>query len=177
MPVIGFEIGHALDLGTTPAPILDQSAIDTPSLVYTDGLGGLPENDTGTDVSLLTPIAGSWPVLGGDKMLAEQTIRRITTPRGTLDFSPNDGIDVRDYLRVDMDTTDVFNAKQAIESELLKDERFDDVSVSATFNPPQTSQSDANLQLTMTMTKGQGGFQLVTSVTQLTVDVLSAESV
>lgn len=177
MPAIGYPIGAPLDLGVTPAPPLPQTddTLGALSLVYSDGLlSALPQQDTGSDVSLIGGLNGNWPLQSGDAMLAEDVIRRLTTERGTLDFSPNDGIDVRDFLRDDMSDDDVFQAKQAIESEVLKDERFDDVDVKAAYDA--TADGGPTLQLALAATKATGGFTLVLSVTQLTVSILSAEA-
>jgi hypothetical protein len=170
MGVLGFPLGSPLGGGDAGiAPLLPQ---DDTALAYSDGLGALPQSDTGTDVSLLAGLNGSWQVVGGDAIMAEQLLRRITTDRGSLDFSPNDGMDVRDSVRADMTSDDVFQAKQSVENELLKDERVDDATVVATYDPQQQA-----LQLDLTITKATGSFSLVVSVTALTVDLLSAEVV
>lgn len=171
MPALGFPLGGPLGGGGGGVPILPQP--ETGSLTYSDGLlSSLPQSDTGTDVSLVGSLNGSWPVQGGDAMMAEQLIRRITTRRGQLDFSPNDGIDIRDELREDMTPDDVFHMKQKVENELLKDERADDADVLASWDP-QTSA----VTLSMTITKATGGFKLVVKVTDVTVDLLSSEVV
>lgn len=172
MPALGFPLGAPLGGGgAVIAPALPQS--DADALRYTsDLLGVLPDDDTGTDVSLFDSVNGTWPVRGGDLMFAEQLLRRLTSRRGQLDFSQNDGIDVRDELREDMTADDVFHAKQKVENELLKDERVDDADVLATYDPSRSS-----LTLGMTVTKGAGAFRLVVAVTALTVDLLSAEVV
>jgi hypothetical protein len=135
----------------------------------------LTESDTGTDVSLLSSeLTGAWTIRGDDVVLAEQLLRRLTTDRGTLDFSPDDGIDIRDELRDDMDATDVFQTKQRIENELLKDERVEDVEVTATFLPGAGGEQPT-LQLAILVTRATGPFRLVLSVSDLTVELLSAE--
>ena len=170
MPALGFPLGAPLGGGgSVVVPVLPQ--VDDGVLAYGNALlDALPTADTGTDVSLLESLNGSWPVRGGDAMYAEQTIRRITSRRGQLDFSPNDGIDVRDELREDMTADDVFYARQRVENELLKDERTDDADVQATYDP-----AAKRLELGLTLTKASGSFRLVVAVTALTVDLLSAE--
>lgn len=172
MPALGFPLAGPLGGGGAGVPVILPQP-DIGALQYMDAtLAALPESDTGTDVSVLGALDGSWPVLGGDPMMAEQLLRRITTERGQLDFSPNDGIDVREDVREDMGADDVFQVKQRIENEVLKDDRADDVAVQSTFFPDTQT-----LEHSIVVTKATGGFRLVLAVTALSVNLLSAEVV
>lgn len=153
-------------------PYLPQDFSDAGLSYSSDVLTALTGGDTGTDISVLASQNGSWPERGGSPMVAEQLLRRITTPRGTLDFSPNDGIDVRDLVRDDMDQSGVFQAQQMVENEILKDERVEEVTVHGSFATDTQA-----LTLSISVQRSADTFKLVLAVTDVTVDVLSAEAV
>ena len=107
--------------------------------------------DYGIDVSTLPDLDQAFGLISGQTALAQCLLRRIQTPRGALPFNPDDGIDVADYLHGAFTDTDLFRLKNAVESELKKDERVLDIRCEASF-----SASDNALSLTIAVFPVEG---------------------
>lgn len=103
----------------------------------------------------------------GVDVLAQSLVRRQMTPRGSALDAPNDGIDVRTFIKVGMTQTEVSQIPGVIRNELLRDERVKTCTVTASFN-----------QVTNTMTiveniqSAAGPFTLTLSVTSVTVSAI-----
>jgi hypothetical protein len=160
--------GIVQPLGVTPAAVTAPQS----SLQFSGNLPPAPLVDFGTDVSAFPSLTANWSTSGGPRMAAERFLRRITTPRGLLDFSPNDGMDVRDWLRDDMDAAGLYELKASIEGEGEKDEELSAVDVAVTLQ-----RSTGTLTLDCSLTTAQGPFNLVVAVTSLSVDILNAGAV
>lgn len=101
----------------------------------------------------------------GRAVLAERLVRRQTTPKGSVQGSPNDCFDVRDFLSKEMDQTQLSQLKGVIRQELLKDPGCLDVVVTMTFN-------QGKLTIREQVTSSAGPFVLTIAITDLTLDVL-----
>lgn len=62
--------------------------------------------------------------IDGPRCLVEGLARRLCSPRGSLDGSPNDGEDVRMRLGRPMTARELFDLRVAIQREAAKDERI-----------------------------------------------------
>jgi hypothetical protein len=124
--------------------------------------------DFGSDISLYPDLDETWTPIDGRRMLAEQILRRITTERGTLDFWPNDGIDIRDFLRDVITADTLFQNKQLLQNEIEKDERVFEAPVSMTYD----QRHGDKLMISIGITTADDTFALVLSVSSLTVDAL-----
>lgn len=97
--------------------------------------------DYGIDVSTLPDLDQAFGLISGQTALAESLARRIQTPRGALPFNPDDGVDVTDWLHGTMTDTEVFRLRQAVESEMMKDERVLSVACDAVWDASSASLS------------------------------------
>ena len=80
------------------------------------------------------------------------------------------GVDLRQWLNESLEAADVFHLQQTIESQCLRDERVQDVSVVV------SQPSLYELQISIDIVPAQQGpFRLVLNVTALTVAMLSIE--
>jgi hypothetical protein len=82
------------------------------------------EVDYGLDVSTFPDLDVTGRTIGGVRVVAECTLRRLTTPNGTLEYDPDFGRDVRDLLNEDFDEQDLRREQVGIANEVEKDERI-----------------------------------------------------
>lgn len=68
------------------------------------------------------------------RCIAEALARRLCTPRGSLDGSPNDGEDLRTRLNRPLTSRELFDIQVAIQREAAKDERVQQAYVSLTYD-------------------------------------------
>lgn len=132
----------------------------------------LGQVDYGTDVSTYPDLDPAFAAISGTRVIGESVARRLMTARGTLPDAPNYGTDVRVYLceGFNLSGSTLTQMKNAIERECLQDERVATADAGMYFNP-QTGV----LNVTLVVGPAQGPtFQLVISVTALTVTLLSS---
>jgi hypothetical protein len=96
--------------------------------------------------------------------LAQDCFHRVTTPRGTLPDDPNFGIDIRSMLSVGLTSSSIRGIKDAINGELMKDDRVTDAEVELVI---EGTDSAPTFTITITITPAAIGtaFDLVMSVT------------
>jgi phage baseplate assembly protein W len=145
----------------TPAP---------PSTVRFSSLLGADQADFGSDVSTFPGLDPSFQLQTGSRVLMEALARRLMTPRGTLPFAEDYGTDVRAWLSEGIEGADLDDLKAAVEQELLKDERVDDVQVVVEWVP-----QEERLTIRAAVDTAEGPFRLVLGVTELTVALLQPE--
>ena len=104
----------------------------------------------------------------GNRCLAENIARRISTARGSLFYDIDFGTDIRS--RINAAQRLELTASQ-VEAEALKDERVEDVAASVTLGELGTS-NGPSLAVSLTLTASDGPFVLVLSVSSLTVEIL-----
>lgn len=131
-------------------------------------LPALDPGDLGTDVLVISDIGLRWDLVTGRKNLAAAIARRLSTPRGTFDWDPNYGFDLRDALNAGMTATQISQLRGAITDESEKDERVLAAAVVVDFNFATSS-----LSVKITLTDADGPFDLILLVTALTVEVLN----
>lgn len=73
--------------------------------------------------------------IDGPRCIAEGLARRLCSPRGSLDGSPNDGEDIRARVSRLVSSREVFDIQVAIQREAAKDERVKSAYVSVEWQP------------------------------------------
>jgi hypothetical protein len=128
--------------------------------------------DLGTDIGCVTDIDQSMGLVSGRLNLCHAIARRLSTPRGWLYDSfqgdPDYGLDLREWLNGDFTTSELNSKPSEIEDEVLKDERIQACTVTATFTP---ATSTAEIQILLE--DADGPFSLVLAVSSVTVSLLS----
>lgn len=71
----------------------------------------------------------------GRDVIAQSLIRRQTTPRGSVLTSPNDCIDIRQFLSQGMTLGQLQALSSTIRTELLRDQRVNSAQVQINFDP------------------------------------------
>jgi hypothetical protein len=132
----------------------------------------VPATDYGSDVAMEPDFDETWTLITGRRVMAERLVRRFTTPKGTLPFWPDDGFDVRDWLREEISRATLHELRQSLVNEGEKDEQLLSLDVSITFNP-----SSETLSVTLSCVDADGPFTLVLNVSALTVDLLIPDTV
>lgn len=123
--------------------------------------------DFGTEISCVKDIASDGRTVSGFAVVGEAVARRWSTPRGRLIAYPNFGFDLTQYVNADMSPRDIAGLRAAAEAEALKDERVDACTVTAVL------ETSGVLTVTGKITTGAGPFELVVSVSSVSLDLLS----
>lgn len=124
--------------------------------------------DFGQDVAVFPDLDLTFAPLTGPRVVAEALARRLSTPRGTLPFSDNYGLDLRSWLNETIAPGRLGQLRRDLEAECLKDERVDSVASVAVLDAMQGA-----LSIRLAITTAAGPFSLVLGVTAVTVAVLS----
>jgi len=127
--------------------------------------------DFGLDISCIDDFADDGRSVTGRRLLAEAVCRRYNTPRGQLIDDPNYGYFLPDFINADVTTEDIGELQAGAAQEAEKDERVDSATADAVL------EADGTLTLTVTLDDGDGPFQFVASVTDVTVELLTVEGV
>lgn len=126
--------------------------------------------DYGRGIDCVTDLPVRFTPATGTRNLACCIARRLQTRRGALTHAPNDGIDVRDWINAAMTTGELSQLARAVQLEVAKDDRVDDVRVEA-----ETSTTGESVTLTIYIRAAEGPFTLVLNVSDVTVEILGAE--
>ena len=106
--------------------------------------------------------------VNGIDLLAQSLVRRHLTEKGSDIASPNDGIDVRKFIKQGLTQQELSLLAVHVQQELIRDQRvLPSTSVTATFNT-------ATLALTLTeiIQTASGPFSLTITVDQVSVAVI-----
>ena len=118
--------------------------------------------DYGTDVSTYPDLDDTFASLSGIAVIAQAIARSLEDAQY--------GVDLRQWLNESLEAADVFHLQQTIESQCLRDERVQDVSVVVT--QPLLYE----LRIAIDIEPSQlGPFRLTLKVTALTVELLTVE--
>lgn len=98
-------------------------------------------------------------VATGRSVLVQSLIRRQFTPRGTVITSPNDCIDIRQFISQGMTAEQLHILSATIQNELLKDQRVLAVKVQVSMN-----QSTSVCTITENVQSSAGPFTLTISL-------------
>lgn len=127
--------------------------------------------DYGTDLDWQDDLDPSGRTVSGTKLLGQAAYHRLITPRGSCLDSPNDGLDLHEYLSRAMTPVELATIPGEVRLELLKDERFNGAEIVMTKNA-----DGFDLAIQITPSAGPN-FELVISVTQAAVVLLSLTEV
>jgi phage baseplate assembly protein W len=126
--------------------------------------------DFGTDVLCFPGLDETFSLASGGRVVAEALARRLSTPRGSLPFHPDYGLDVRAWLNDAISQDLLYRLKASAERECEQDERVEAVEVAVTY-----VQATQALRLRVTATTAQGPFRFTLSVSQVSIDLLAEE--
>jgi hypothetical protein len=119
--------------------------------------------DLGTDFMGLRDIDPNFTLVGGKLVYAFAIARRLTTPRGSLFYDDDYGMDLRQFLSGSVQRPDVIQAQ--VETEALKDERTQDAKCTVAFE-------NETLSVELLLTTSEGPFNLTVAVSSLTTQLL-----
>lgn len=122
--------------------------------------------DYGTDVSCTTDLDPLFSVVSGTTAVAQALARRLQTPAGGLIGDPDYGYDLRAWVNRPLGQRELFELRQAVVAEVLKDERV----ASAEVTVARTG-SSLTVDVAVILLEGET-FSLVLAVTAVTVAVL-----
>lgn len=125
----------------------------------------------GTDIDWGDDMSATCRMVAGIRLLAQRAMHRLSTPRGMCLDSPDDGLDLAEFLSKGLTPTELASIPGEVENELRKDEAFLDASVTPT-------RFDDGLHLAITITPSAGpDFDLVLGVGPAGVKLLSVSGV
>lgn len=140
----------------------------------------------GSDLAGTSDLTPSMSESAGRQCLVENLVRRLLTPRGGLVDDPNYGYLVSSFVNDDLNVADVPRLAVNIANEIAKDERVEDVNVTAQFVGPEQvsaamSGTVANPQpypggvlvIRIGITDSNGPFVLVLAANEVTVTILA----
>lgn len=140
----------------------------------------------GTDFGGICGLAPNFGEVAGRTCLAQALARRLITPRGSLIYDPDYGLDLTDEVGDDVTEADVMQLGPQIVTEFRKDERVQDASVTLQFvGVNQVQQALAGtvtnpnpypegvIVVAATITDNVGPFAFTLSVTSVTVALLT----
>ena len=134
-----------------------ENALGTPA----SAMSMLPEY--GTDVSTYPDLDDTFAPLSGIRVIAQAMARSLEDAQY--------GVDLRQWLNESLDAADVFHLQQTIESQCLRDERVQDISVVVA----QPTLYELRIAIDIEPSQ-QGPFRLTLKVSTLTVELFSTES-
>lgn len=124
--------------------------------------------DLGVDLYCISDLDAAGRTVSGSEALAQALARRLQTPRGALAAigdDPDYGLDLRDYVGADVGSGAEAEIEAAVRAECLKDERVQDVDVTAV-------RADRHLTVGVRVASTAGAVRLVLAVSAVTVDLL-----
>lgn len=119
----------------------------------------------GTDFSGVTDLDASLSQVSGRLALAQRVLRRLSTERGSLVGSPTYGYDLASAIG-SMLPVSVIN--QRVREQVLAEPEIEDARVSSTFEA-----KTGLLTVEITAVDADGPFDLVLSVTELTIEAIA----
>jgi hypothetical protein len=129
-------------------------------------------NDLGTDINLVTDLAGVWGLALGPTNLINALLRRLSTPRGGLFYDPDYGYDLMSQVNSAITESDIETMNGSIVDELRKDSRVLSVTVGLVF-----TFATKTLQVTISIETADGPFDLVLAASAVTVELLSINGI
>ncbi len=123
--------------------------------------------DFGTCWSCVSGLTFPARMVTGFRVVAEAIARRWNTEHGTLIDDPDYGYDLGAFVNADLTPTQLANIARGAAAEAEKDERVQSCKCVVTFNS-----NDGSLLVAGAVTTANGPFDLVISVSNLTVTLL-----
>lgn len=142
------------------------------STVYQLGASTLAgvSGDFGSDSLVFPGVDGNFTLVKDGRVIAEALARRLSTPRGSLPFHPDYGLDLRSYLNEAVTADLLYRMKAAVELECEQDERIDGAKATITY-----AQSTMSMKVRVDVTTTTAALRFVLSVSQVSVDLLNEE--
>lgn len=128
-----------------------------------------PSGAWGVDVATYPDLDPTFSTADGDDVLRQALARRLTTPKGLLDFHPEYGLDLRAFLNGKVRPEQLELVRTSVESELEQDERVQTATAQVGFD--LTSRT---LSVDATVETANGPFRLTLAVPLLTSAQVSA---
>lgn len=125
--------------------------------------------DLGTDISCVDDLDPAFTVTSGTLALSQAIARRLITPRGSLFYDEDYGLDLRAYLNAGISQGSGFAFRLAaqIEAECLKDERVETIDAEVAFDI-----ANEKLVAKLKGVASTGPFRLTLLVSSVTVELL-----
>lgn len=125
----------------------------------------------GTDILLGDDLSDGFVLVSGRKLLVQDILHRLQTPRGGLIDDPSYGMDVRSWANETMTPARLFALGSAVANEAARDDRVFSASASASFDA-----ATRKLTLLMSIEDAAGPFDFTVAVTALTAEFLALTS-
>ncbi len=126
----------------------------------------MADPDYGRALSCVSDISPESRMVTGNRVVAEALARRLFTPRGRLIGYPNYGYDLTQHANADVSPNDLLTINAETRAECNKDPRVNDTVVTTTL------EGDGTLRVHIAADGAQGPFELVLSVSAVTVSLL-----
>lgn len=107
----------------------------------------------------------------GRQVLAERLVRRVTTPRGSVEDVPNECFDIRDWLSKEFNAQTMSQLRATVRQEMLNDVGVIDCSVQVAFD-----NAAKKLTVRISVRSSEGNFVLTVNISQLTLDLLVTDT-
>lgn len=143
----------------------------------------------GSDLAGIGDLTPQMSEVSGRTALAQSIARRLITPRGALIYDANYGYDLTGFINADVTQADVARIIPSVTSEILKDQRVINCSVSMQYVGINQVQAAINgivtnpnpvplgaIVIAITLQDSAGPFTLTLSVTNVTVQILQVAS-
>jgi phage baseplate assembly protein W len=163
--VAGYLVDFPDGSSTTATEIIPLVALPEPAL----SANALAQ--FGIDFACVDDITPSFTLAAGLKNLGMALARRFSTPRGGLWYDPEYGLDLRQFVDMDVSSAEVNNLPKECAAEARKDERIHDADVRIRFQ-----RRAATMKVTINGLWLDGPYRLVLGVSQLDVKLLEAEA-
>ena len=164
MPALGFPLGMPIGGSTlTPGAVITPT---TPNALLSSFLTPTGQ-DFGADVLVFPGLDESMTPVADGRVLGEAIARRFLTPKGSLPFHPDYGIDIRDYLNDAMTRTRLFAIKAEMEIEARGDERVNEANIDVSFDAVTKA-----LTAKISLVTEEGPYSLTLLVSQLSIQIL-----
>lgn len=123
------------------------------------------DTDYGNDIDCVNDLTFAMATVSGTKMMAQAIARRVTTPRGGLFYNGEYGWDLTALVsEAEVSPAEV---NGAVENEVLKDLRVDDVDVTSVFEA-----ATKTMTVDIVGHGSEGPFALTLLVSDVTVELL-----
>ena len=124
----------------------------------------MADADYGNDIGFSLDLDPLFLLASGPVIVAQALARRFETPRGSLFYDPEYGMDLREFLNESLADSDLLVIQTAVAAEARRDERVN--SCSATVTLDRLSQT---LTVKLALVLSTGPFTLVMTVDSASV--------
>jgi hypothetical protein len=135
-------------------------------------------DDLGTDVSTYTlndegelDLDPYFGIVDGPLAVAQSVARGWETHEGSMEWAPDEGFAVADWMNADLGEADVLGIATGMQADALKDERVDTVDVRPVFDS-----ASGRLSISASGETALGPFKLVLAADALTAAILEVST-